>query len=102
MRASVLPDSFKKTVIAKLRHWVQDHDDLDHDQKIVNTRNPNTVEPYLLQDLKSYVDYLENQPDESYRLPDLVRYIKLMEQNRDNSILTYLPEYEPILRSAGY
>jgi hypothetical protein len=54
------------------------------------------------QDLQSYVNYLENMPDESNRLPDLVKFLKQLEASRGNSILTYLPEYEELFRSAGY
>jgi hypothetical protein len=56
----------------------------------------------ITQDLQSYINYLENAPDESDRLPELVEYLKLLEGSRGNCILTYLPEYEELFRSAGY
>ena len=55
-----------------------------------------------MQDARSYLNYLESAEDESSRLPDLVVYLKRLEASRGNSILTYLPQYEDIFRSAGY
>lgn len=101
MRPSVLPVEYKKQAIQKLQTW------LDANQKpcasnIVNIRNPNTIQELLSQDVQSYINYLNNQPDETHLLPKLVEYIKKLEQNRKNTILDYLPEYENFLRSAGY
>ena len=69
---------------------------------MTNIRNPSVVQAQITQDLQSYINYLETAPDESDRLPDLVQYLKLLESSRGNSILTYLPEYEELLRTAGY
>ncbi len=49
-----------------------------------------------------YINYLETAPDESNQLPALVQYLKLLEGSRGNSILSYLPEYEELFRTAGY
>lgn len=102
MRPSVLPHDLRTLVIKKLQGWINDHDITTTAARVVNTRDPNVCHQQILQDIQSYIRYLETQPDESHLLPDLVRYIKIMEQNRANSILTYLPEYETVLRSAGY
>ena len=56
----------------------------------------------LSQDLTSYINYLEKEPDESHQIPALVDYLKLLESGRGNSILDYLPEYEELFRTAGY
>ena len=102
MRPSVLPVDYRHVLIEKFELWLSFHKVDTPTQRVVNTRNPNVACQQVVEDLQSYISYLKNQPDESYRLPDLVRYIKIMEQNRGNSILNYLPEYETILRSAGY
>ena len=102
MRPSVLPHYFRTLVIEKLENWIASRDTVTTKSRVINTRNPNICHQQILEDAGSYVNYLQTRPDESHRLADLVRYIKIMEQNRKNSILTYLPEYEPILRSAGY
>lgn len=101
MRPSVLPKSHRDIVTNKLKTLVQSLN-TNTDTKIINTRDPHQAQSQISEDAVSYINYLENQPDESYRLTDLVRYLKLLEKVRGNNILDYLPEYENILRSAGY
>ena len=101
MRPSGLPKSIRTQVIAKLSAWINKYDITPTDQ-IVNTRHPAFAQQQIIQDAGSYIDYLQNQPDESEKLPELVDYIKLLETSRNNRILRYLPEYEELLRSAGY
>jgi hypothetical protein len=101
MRPSVLPMDYRRQVINRLQSWVNQQNILESEQ-IVNTRDPNRAAQQVVQDANSYIEYLLNEPDESHRLPDLVRYLKTMEQLRKNSVLNYLPEYEQLLRSAGY
>jgi hypothetical protein len=100
-RISVLPDHQRESAVKTLRSWIDAHPVADSGQ-IVNTRNPNVVQQQIVQDARSYLDYLECAADESYRLPDLVAYLKRLEASRGNSILTYLPQYEDLFRSAGY
>ena len=101
MRPSVLPQEWRQRVIAKLQHWIDQQGTVDA-RPVVNSRNPNLARQQVIQDATSYVAYLSNQPDESHRLQDLVIYLRVMEQSRQNSILDYLPEYEELLRTAGY
>ena len=101
LRPSVLPYEMRIQVIEKLRTTMSGMR-AKNQSKIVNTRNPHVVSDAILQDLQSYIHYLKNAPDESHRLPDMVQYIKTLESSRKNRILDYLPEYENILRSAGY
>jgi len=101
MRPSVLPRSWRDRVIEKLQSWI-DSQEQDTGSPIINTRNPDFARQQVIEDAKSYVAYLEQQPDESDRLPALVSYLQTMENNRKNSVLDYLPEYEELLRSAGY
>ena len=100
MRPAVLPLAYRENVIAKMEQWLGEH--RTDSEQIVNTRDPNVAKPQLVQDLESYVNYLKNEPDESYQLPELVTFLKQIEANRGNSIITYLPEYEELFRSAGY
>jgi sulfatase maturation enzyme AslB (radical SAM superfamily) len=100
LRPAVLPQEYREQIIADLQHWI-DHHRIDH-SIVVNTRNPNVAQQQIVQDLQSYVNYLKSEPDQSWRLPDLVEYLKQLESNRGNSIITYLPEYEKLFRSAGY
>ena len=101
MRISVLPQTQRKQACKSLREWIKDHP-VDHHDQIVNTRDPNIAHTQIVQDAESYLNYLESAQDESHRLPDLVAYLKRLEDSRGNSILTYLPQYEDLFRSAGY
>lgn len=101
LKISVLPQEQRKTVAENLQLWLDQHpiDDVD---SIINVRNPAHVHAQIHHDLASYISYLTQCEDESYRLPDLTQYLKKLESNRKNSILDYLPQYETIFRSAGY
>lgn len=100
-RISVLPKLHRDTAVETLRSWIDAHPVGNHDQ-IINTRDPNIAQKQIVQDATSYLHYLESAEDESNRLPDLVAYLKRLEDSRGNSILTYLPQYEDLFRSAGY
>lgn len=101
LRATLLPPEYRKVVIDKLKTWVSSKE-VATESQIVNTRDPPVAKQQVVEDAKSYINYLENQPDESYRLPELIKYLKLLESNRHNSVLDYLPEYEQLFKNAGY
>ena len=101
MRPSVLPKEYRALVLDKLNDWVSKHSEVST-KKIINTRDPGNINNQILSDARSYINYLINEPDESYRLPELVEYLKKLELSRKNNILDYLPEYEQLLRSVGY
>lgn len=100
LRPSVLPPDMRQTAIGRLDDWLKQTD--AGTEQIVNIRSPSVVQQQIAQDATSYVEYLKQQPDESYRLPDLAAYITKLEKSRNNCILDYLPEYENILKAAGY
>lgn len=100
MRPTVLPINYRKNIIDEMKQWVKDQD--LHYENIVNIRDPNTAKQQIVQDLTSYINYLDTGEDESYMLPQLVKFLKKLESNRNNNILEYLPEYEDLFRSAGY
>lgn len=101
LRISVLPRQYRNVACDILKSWVNLHQTTVQDQ-IINTRNPDMAQAQIVQDAVSYLNYLESAADESHRLPDLMTYLKRLESNRGNSILTYLPQYEDLFRSAGY
>ena len=102
MRPAVLPLEYRQQELDRMKTWIAQHStDLNH-ADIINIRDPNVFQQQLIQDLQSYVNYLETEPDQSYRMPDLVQYLKKLETRRGNGILNYLPEYEELFRSAGY
>jgi len=101
MKPSTLPMQHRKIVIQRLNGFLDRHR-LPTQEKIINTRHLGWTHQQVMQDAESYINYLINEPDQSHLLPDLVDFVKLIESNRKNSILNYLPEYEDLLRSAGY
>jgi hypothetical protein len=101
MRISVLPPEQRARARQNLSNWIDQHQTANTDS-VVNTRDPNRAQDQILQDAQSYLNYLDQALDESDRLPDLVDYLKRLESSHNNSIVTYLPEYETLFRSAGY
>ena len=103
MRASVLPADLISQCIVKLEKFILTHQTtITSETAVINTRHPDLIRQQVTEDACSYVNYLRKQPSENHRLPDLINYIKRLEQNRQNSILDYLPDYEKFLRAAGY
>jgi sulfatase maturation enzyme AslB (radical SAM superfamily) len=100
LRMSVLPLMIRQHISDQIRNWLQ-HQEIDT-ATVINTRDPNQVTQSILQDAASYVNYLENSPDDTHRLPDMIQYLKKLDQSRGNCVLDYLPEYEELFRSAGY
>ena len=100
LRPAVLPQKYRQLIIAEFQMWIDQHP-VD-DEVIVNIRNPTVAMQQIVQDLQSYVNYFKTEADQSWRLPDLIEYLKRLEANRGNCVLTYLPEYEELFRSAGY
>ena len=100
LKPSVVPTAYRDKIIKEMKLWLLQHP--ASGDTVTNVRNPSVVQAQITQDLQSYINYLDTAPDESDRLPDLVRYLKLLEGNRGNSVLTYLPEYEELFRTAGY
>jgi len=101
LKPSVLPIENRKSIIDMISKWISDHP-IDSGEKIINTRDPNNVKVQIVQDLTSYLNYLNNEPDESFRLPDLCKFLNTLESNRKNCIINYIPEYEHLLRTNGY
>ena len=100
MRPSVLPLSHRGPIIDRMESWIAEHG--TDSKTIVNTRDPSVARQQIVQDLQSYVNYLKRESDESFRLPELMTYLKRIETGRGNSILTHLPQYEELFRTAGY
>ena len=104
LRPSVLPLEYRQESINNLSRWIEQNSmDVDtSDKKVINARHPDHTKNALLQDAKSYIDYLKNSEDESHLLGDLVQYLNKIEKSRNNCILNYIPHYEPLLRPFGY
>lgn len=100
-RISVLPPAQRQQACQHIQDWLAAHV-TEHQDQIINTRDPSLARQQIVQDAKSYLNYLESVQDESHKLTDLVCFLKRLESHRGNSILTYLPQYEDLFRSAGY
>lgn len=100
LRPSVLPPDVRNDCVKQLESWLAQFE--SSDTTIINSRHPGNARQHMLQDLQSYINYLKHEIDESFRLPDTVAFLKKLEASRKNNVLTYLPEYEQLFRSAGY
>ena len=96
-----LPLTYRQQAISRLNNWLLDKT-TEFDQQVINVRNPNFIRQQIVEDAQSYIDYLKHAPDNSHRLTDLVQYLQKLESSRQNKIIDYIPEYEELLRSAGY
>lgn len=101
MRISVLPQAYRIEIRNKLETWLSTKTGQTQ-ETVINTRHPDAAQQQICQDALSYINYLNDAEDESYRLADLVDYLKRLESSRNNSILDYLPQYENLFRSHGY
>lgn len=102
MRSTVLPMTVRHHVADHLQQWISLHEQQGQVETVYNTRNPHVARQSMLADAASYVRYLRHHDDESDLVSELARYLKIMDQNRNNTVLHYLPQYAEILRSAGY
>jgi len=103
MKISLLPKDIKNNIAKELLSWINSHKEyLTNENIVVNTRDRKQIRKYILQDAMSYVNYLNNVPEESHLWTKLVEHIKKLESSRGNSILNYAPEYKKLLRDAGY
>lgn len=104
LRPTVLPVKYRNLAIDNLQQWINKNKKnyLTNDQLIINSRHPEYVKQYLIKDATSYINYLKNSEDESHLMNNLVGYLQKLEKTRQNSILDYIPHYEPILKSFGY
>ena len=102
MRINVLDADLMEISKQRIKKFLDQHSDVSSGQKIVNTRNKETLKQQIWQDANSYYHYLENECHDPALVPGLVRWLKAFESNRQNRILDYLPEYEKFLTGHGY
>jgi hypothetical protein len=103
MKISLLNKDTRKLISKELSAWIDSHKEYLYDNElIVNVRDKNKVRKYILQDAQSYINYLNNVPEETHLWKELAEYLKKIESSRKNNILDYAPEYEKFLRTAGY
>lgn len=101
LKPSVLPVKFREKIIQDIAKWINEHS-INMNKKIINTRDENIAKIQIVQDLTSYLNYLKNEPDESFRLPEMCHFLNKLDANRNNSVIDYIPEYEELFRTNGY
>ena len=101
MKIDLLSHAHRQPIIDQLSGWNNAHRPRQS-STLVNTRNPETYQIALCQDLDSYCRYLESVPENHTQWPNLIDFVKRLEGRRRNSILDYIPEYESIFRAHGY
>jgi organic radical activating enzyme len=101
MRPTVLPMDLRQDAARQMLDLINEHEHVDEVGSF-NTRDRSAVRGAVLSDARAWSNYLTQADDESHRMEHLVVYLKRMEGLRNNSIIDYLPEYEKILRTAGY
>jgi sulfatase maturation enzyme AslB (radical SAM superfamily) len=100
LRPAVLPQKYRKPIIDQMQAWIDQRP--NSTEIVVNIRHPNLVYTQIVQDLQSYVNYLQTEADQSDQLPTLMQFLKRLELKRKNNILEHVPQYEELFRSAGY
>lgn len=100
MSLKVLPKYLRDIAIDRLEDFIRDKQ--IKAQQVVNTRNPSTINQQVLQDARSYINFLRDAEYDHDGAVQLAQYLKTLEKSRGNNVLDYLPEYEEFLRSNGY
>ena len=105
LRMELLPGNIRQEIIDSIDKVIDDNKLIKSRDVIINRRREDLIDPVISDIIYEYRDFLLN-----YQTPNnveqerynLVKFIKAFETIRNNSILTYLPEYEEFLRTYGY
>ena len=105
LRIELLPHDIRQEIIAGIDQVIADHGLSEPNEVIVNRRREDLIDPVISSVIFEYRNFLLSYDipinvDEERR--NLVKFLKAFETLRNNSILTYLPNYEEFLRSYGY
>jgi len=105
LRIELLPEDLKLKILDKVNKLIADYNLSETNEIIINRRRDDLVDPVVRSVIFEYKTLLENMqiPEnvEEERV-NLVKFIKAFESLRNNTILSYLPEYEEFLRRYGY
>ena len=96
---------FSNISLDKINKIIKKYDLSKPTQSLVNRRN-DTIKIQVIEDIifeyKHLLENMQEPKDVEKERHKLIKFIKAFELLRNNSILTYLPEYEEFLRSYGY
>ena len=105
LRIELLPNSIRQEVIDKLNKVIDEYGLVESDTVIINRRREDLIDPVISAVVFEYRNFLKNyvEPaDIEIQRYNLVKFIRAFESLRNNTILSYLPEYEEFLRRYGY
>ncbi len=99
LKVSLLPIDMRKEIINKFATYINNRQSTIK----INTRHKDNVVNSLINEAHSYINYLNNAPDESHLLAESVVKLKQLESLRNISIMDYVDDnYKQLLRTAGY
>jgi sulfatase maturation enzyme AslB (radical SAM superfamily) len=105
LRIELIPDDLKQEILNSIDQIINKHKLVELDTAIINRRREDLIDPVISSIIFEYKTFLQTyQPpnDIDTERKNLIKFIKAFETLRNNSILTYLPEYEKFLRTYGY
>jgi len=105
MRIELLPNDLRQEIIDKIDRVIDDYNLVESGEVIVNRRRDDLIDPVITSVIFEYRNFLasyDNPLDVELERHNLVKFIKGFESLRNNTILSYLPEYEEFLRSYDY
>jgi hypothetical protein len=105
LRIELIPDDLKQEIIISINQLIEKHKLAESTTVIINRRREDLIDPVISSIIFEYRNFLQTyQPpnDINSERKNLVKFIKAFETLRNNSILTYLPEYEKFLRTYVY
>ena len=105
LRVELLPNNIRQETIAKIDKVIVDYKLSKLDTVILNRRRGDLIDPVMSSVIFEYKEFLlscQLPIDVEEERYNLVKFIKAIESLRNNTILSYLPEYEEFLRRYGY
>lgn len=105
LQIELITEDIRAVCIEKINKVISKYGLVENNSLVINRRNPNFKHKVISDVVFEYKNFLENfqRPNNFEELrKDLVTFIKTFESIRQNSIISYLPEYEKFLRIYGY
>jgi hypothetical protein len=105
LRIELLPNDLRQQIVAKIDKLIDQYKLVESNEIIINRRRDDLIDPVICSVIFEYRNFLSTyQPpvDVEEQRYKLVKFLKSFETLRNNTILSYLPEYEEFLRSYNY
>lgn len=105
LRIELLPDDLRQEIIKEIDQLINDYGLTESADIVINRRREDLTESVISSIIFEYRNFLATlvtPSDADHQRQNLVKFLQAFESIRNNSILTYLPNYEKFLRSYGY